>query len=95
MTSRQEAQLLVENYIRSRPMEGGDELVIVEGSTIESPSVFVFFTQGRRYLETGDSRFAKYGNVPLVVDRVNGSMTFIPFQSDVDEWVAEYDRSRE
>ena len=69
MISRIEASNLVTKEIDGVSSEilEDDYFVIVEHSTIERPWGWVYFYNSKKYLETGEARYAVAGNAPLLV----------------------------
>ena len=56
---------------------GGDDLVIQEDAIVEREFGWVFLSNSRAFLETGDLNKAVPGVGPLVVDREDGSARFL------------------
>ena len=54
--------------------EGGDNLVIIETSTIEKDYGWIFFYNSKKYVETKNSRHFLAGNGPIVVEKADGSI---------------------
>jgi hypothetical protein len=68
------------------------EAVVLDDSTVETDFGWIFCWNSKRYLESGDYRDALAGNVPLIVDRANGSVhetcTFLPIEEITDRYRA-------
>ena len=73
-------------------LDGGPSrnLVILDQATLRKPYGWVFFYQARKFVETGDYRFALVGNAPVVV-MLDGQIIRIPVPM-LDETLAELDR---
>jgi hypothetical protein len=71
ITAAQAKELALE-WVQKQRVGEGDECVLVERSTMERPFGWVFFYGSKRYIETGESRYALAGNAPVVVTRVDG-----------------------
>ncbi|MBC8101698.1 MAG: hypothetical protein H7Z41_03825 [Cytophagales bacterium] len=71
----------------------GDDLVIIEEETIETPYGWVFFYTSRRYRETGDFRYALAGNGPAVFNRHTSSIDYLGTALPIDEELARYAQS--
>ena len=50
------------------------DLVVLDDKTLEYAWGWVFFTESKRYLETGDFLDAIYGNDPYIVNRESGEV---------------------
>ncbi len=87
---RAAAERLALDAIRRRAAPDLD-VVILTGTTLERPVGWVFFYTSRRYAETGDLRYALYGNAPALVDRRDGSVHFLPTSRPVEDALADYE----
>lgn len=54
-----------------------DEIVIVDDATIEKEYGWIFFYNSKIFLETGNMLYSILGNIPLVVDKIDGSISGI------------------
>jgi hypothetical protein len=90
MLTKAEALDLVESKLKSE-IESSYDVVIVDSMTVERDFGWVFFYNSREFLETGDSRKALYGNLPILVNRHTGIHRYICFHSTLEESIAEYE----
>jgi Immunity protein 35 len=85
-----EARNLAEGHLAKTAGTSPEPVVIVDDSTIETDFGWIFFWNSKRYLESGDFRDALAGNVPLIVDRANGSVhatcTFLPIEEIIERY---------
>jgi hypothetical protein len=90
VTTIGEAKNLAEGHLAKVAGASPDAVVIINDSTIETDFGWIFFWNSRRYVESGDFRDALAGNVPLIVDRANGSVhetcTFLPIEEIIDRY---------
>ena len=52
----------------------GESLELLASATRTTDFGWVFFYNSKKYLETGEIRFALAGNAPLIVDALDGSL---------------------
>lgn len=83
MLTKQEAQECAVHYLSSSTESDGVERVIL-GDPVEAGSNWVFFYQGRGYVERGDLDDMLVGNMPIVVPKDNGVPYALDSQTDVD-----------
>ncbi len=67
VTTREQAHAILEQTLSL-----GRSIVIDGSATIERSWGWVFFTQSRAYMETGDPSEMLAGNAPLIVERESG-----------------------
>jgi hypothetical protein len=79
----EEARRLVEASLQESAAEDGIERVIL-GDPTESGRYWVFFYQGRAYVESGDLDALLVGNAPIVVPRDGGKLFALASVHDVD-----------
>lgn len=53
-------------------LASNSDCALVEGATREFPSCFVFFYQGKKFVETGDLAEMFVGHGPVLISRVDG-----------------------
>jgi len=89
MTTIVEAKKIAEGHL-AKMVGSSEAILIVDDSTIETDFGWIFIWNSRRYLESGDFRDALLGNVPLIVDRANGSVhetcTFLSIGEIIDRY---------
>lgn len=73
---RSAAREIAERYLDDyhRIFDEGSELVIVDDA-LESSTHWAFAYADRRWLETGDFRYALAGNGPIFVSKVDGAIS--------------------
>lgn len=62
-----------------------EELVLVDALTREGSTAWLFVYNSRRFVETGDHRYAFVGAGPILVDRTTGEAAFAPHNVAPDE----------
>jgi hypothetical protein len=90
VTTISEAKNLAEDHLAKTPGISPEAVVIVDGSTVETDFGWIFVWNSKRFLDSGDFRDALLGNVPLIVDRANGSVhetcTFLSIDEIIDRY---------
>jgi hypothetical protein len=75
-------------------------VVIIEKSIREEPFGWVFFWNDKRFVDTGNRRYALCGNQPVVVLRTNGEALYLPYvpapsesgvEAGLDAYLANFD----
>jgi hypothetical protein len=101
MIDKDAATSLVRSRLSTMKIWGGknalwadDELLLLENETIERDSGWVFSYNSKKYLKTGDRRWALRGNAPIIVDRLDGSMHVTGTARPVEYYIAEYEKKR-
>ncbi|TQK18369.1 immunity protein 35 of polymorphic toxin system [Microbacterium sp. SLBN-154] len=79
----EEARRLVEASLQQSTAEDGIDRVVL-GDPVESGRYWVFFSQGRGYVESGDVDAMLIGNAPIVVPKDGGAPFALPSVRDVD-----------
>ena len=79
----EEARRLVEASLQQSTAEDGIERIVL-GDPVESGRHWVFFYQGRGYVEGGDIDAMLIGNAPIVVPKDGGAPFALPSVRDVD-----------
>jgi len=88
---REEAQRLVEARLASDAQ--GEDLAVIESSTMERPFGWVFFYNTREYLQTGNASAALAGNSPYIVNRFTGALVPVGSAHPVEFYLAAYEAS--
>lgn len=70
------------------------DLVVMDDATIETDVGWVFFYNSKRYLNTGNILYALIGNIPLLIDKQNGSGYFISTDETIESFVEKYKSQR-
>ncbi|WP_322410228.1 YrhB domain-containing protein [Microbacterium invictum] len=78
-----EARRVVNASLQESTAEDGIERVVL-GDPVESGRYWVFFYQGREYVESGDLDSLLVGNTPIVVPKDGGASFALPSVRDVD-----------
>lgn len=74
MLSYHQARAIAESKIQQW-RHPDDQLVIVENKIIEKPYAWIFPYTSKKFLETGDYRYALGGNSPLFIDKLDGRIS--------------------
>jgi hypothetical protein len=69
-------------------------MLVVDKSTREFPSGWVFFYNSERYIQTGNVLDSLAGNVPIIVDRADGSVHETGRWLGLAHCISEYERIR-
>lgn len=85
-----QAQEIAIKMLKETFQEKDNFPVIVEDQTIETSFGWVFFYNGKNYLETGNPMEMYIGNAPLIVDRNDGSTQFTGTAEDISYYIKEY-----
>jgi len=88
--TRDEALAIARRAVAAEP--NGDELVVLEDQTLERSFGWVFFYQTEPYLRTRDIRFMRPGIAPFVVDRFDGTVTFLTSSLPPDVAIDDFER---
>ena len=86
LTREQALELLAKRLGQLSPE---NDFVTVEEGTIEKPYGWVFFYNSRKYLETGEIRYAIAGNGPVIVNKHLGTTDFfgpVDWVKAIDEY---------
>ena len=93
MIEKDSAVAVARSFISSLKVKGGNDLILVEGKTIEKPFGWVFFYNSKKFLETKDIMYAVLGNAPLIVARDDGSVHLTGTARTIDYYIQEYEKS--
>jgi hypothetical protein len=85
MISREEAELLANQYIDSLGADVPGGVVLLLESTLERPYGWVFFFNSKRFLDTRDPLDGLGGNSPFLVEALNGTITLLGTATPVAE----------
>jgi hypothetical protein len=77
MTTIIEARAIADRLINQHTKLKDDELVIVDSSTLEKRTAWVFFWNSKKYIETEDIQYAFGGNAPVLVYKETGQARFL------------------
>jgi len=91
MLAREEAQRLVEARLASDAQ--GEDLAVIDSSTVERPFGWVFFYDIREYLQTGKASAVLAGNSPYIVNRFTGAVVATGTGHPLEYYVATYEAS--
>lgn len=92
MISRDEARELVQAEVdKFNQNMDDDELVICDNKTIERDFGWVFIYTSKRFLETGDYQHIPFGNAPIIVDKVDGTLHPTGTNRPVEEYIRAYE----
>ncbi|MDQ7858569.1 MAG: YrhB domain-containing protein [Armatimonadota bacterium] len=74
MVDREQATAIARSFVARIPAPEDDELVLRDDATVERAFGWVFVYTSKKHLDTGDDRYALFGNAPVIVDRQDGSV---------------------
>jgi hypothetical protein len=76
MLTKQEARAIALSQASGAASElpSGDEIIILDNSTIERQWGWMFFYTSKRWQETKDIRHALAGNAPIIVEKSTGKL---------------------
>lgn len=89
------AREIVEAAISERPqwLPADDELIILDGCTIEKPWGWVFFHTSKKWHETHDIRYAIAGNAPFIVEKAKGKLMITGTAFPIEHYIESYERA--
>lgn len=91
---KNEARQLVQNALeKHRGSDQPVEIVILDEYTREEDFGWVFFYQSKQYGETGDFRFALFGNAPFIVNKRDGSLHTTGTAQTIEHYIENYRRT--
>lgn len=93
MISYEDAKRLAEEAINKNYNVAGDQLMVVESSTIQKDYGWIFFYDSRRFLESNDESYLVAGNAPLIVE-TNGTLHWLGTAKPLEEYVAAFEARR-
>jgi Immunity protein 35 len=95
MLTVEQARTAVQVACCGRPdwLPADDELVVVDSATIERPWGWVFFFTSRRWLESGELRYALAGNSPVLVERASGKLISLGTARSAESYIAAYEET--
>ena len=67
-----------------------DRCLILDEETIETAWGWVFFSQSRKYIESGDIDTMLAGNAPLIVNKNSGDLHMTGAAYDIQHYIDEY-----
>lgn len=76
---------------RIEGMAGADEYAVDEKHTTEHEWGWVFAWNSRKYIETGDVRFALMGNGPMMFNKKTGEIRGAGSTYPIEHYIAEYE----
>lgn len=69
------------------------EFVLVEDATIEKEWGWVFFYQNKKYIETGEVKYALAGNAPYIVNRNTSEIISTGTAHNIEYYINEYEQT--
>ncbi len=87
----EDARSIAQSEISQHLTGDDDPLLVVDKHTIERPWGWVFFYNFRRFVETGDYRYAAGGNAPLIVERESGRVLVAGTAHSTEFYLANYE----
>jgi hypothetical protein len=97
MIDKEAAKKLVEEYFNTYKrgaMLQDDEYVVIDIATIEKGYGWIFICNSRKYMETKDRQYFLLGVSPVVVEKEDGSLHFLPTPPPLEERIREYEAQR-
>lgn len=88
------AKGIVRALINKKATTGKEKWVIVDSKTYETRSGWVFTWATREWVETGDESAMGIGNMPMLVDRFDGSVHVLKWPQTIEEFAQEYERKK-
>lgn len=90
MINKDVAKQIAEDYFRTLYSVPDDELVVLDEHTMERSYGWIFFSNSKRYVETGDYRYLLAGNGPVVVEQ-DGRVCMLPAALPTEEAIQKYE----
>jgi hypothetical protein len=94
MISRDRARELALAKISLQWSLANDEPVIADERTKEEGSIWVFFYNSKRFVQTKDAAFQLAGNGPVVVEKESGEVTMLGSVGGSASQIAQYFRKK-
>ncbi|MBD2491579.1 YrhB domain-containing protein [Aulosira sp. FACHB-615] len=94
MIDKETAASIVKEYITREIPVSDDELVIIHERTIEKQWGWVFFYQGKRWVETNDRRYKILGLYPIVIEKEDGTLNYLTLLKTIEESIQAYEEKR-
>lgn len=94
MINKDRARNIAMEHILAQISVSGDEIVIMDDKTIETNWGWIFFYQGKRWIESQDRRYKILGLYPIVIEKNDGSLHFLDVAGSLEECVREYEQRR-
>lgn len=91
MLTKQQALELVSRKFQQMTTPD-DPFVVVEEETIEKPYGWIFFYNSKKYIESGQIRFALAGNGPVIVNKRTETVEFCGTNRSVQELIEDYEK---
>jgi hypothetical protein len=88
-----EAKRLVEEAINREYKVRGDQLIVIDSSTVEKDYGWVVFYESQRFMEHNDENYVIAGNAPLIVER-DGTLHWLGTAQPVEEYLAAFEAQR-
>jgi hypothetical protein len=92
MITKKEAIERMHEYLRNLQKDSGQELVMVEDSTLEYSFGWVFFYEAKAFLLEGVRSARLAGNAPLIIDRRDGSFHETGTAYPIEFYVENYEK---
>jgi Immunity protein 35 len=94
MVDEEKAKKIAMEHISTHIHIAGDEIVIMDDKTIEKKWGWIFFYQGKRWIDTNDRRYKILGLYPLVIEKNDGSLHYLNVGTSIEECIREYEETR-
>ena len=94
MINIETAKHIVNSLINKKAAPGKEKWVIVDSMTYETPSGWVFHWARKEWVETGGKSGIGIGNMPILVDRFDGSTHVMKPTQTVEQFTQEYERRK-
>ena len=95
MVDWEQASAIAGEYVAglSTDFPKDDQLVMVRERTLEKPFGWVFFYTSKRWLETGETKFAVAGNAPFLVKRDTGQVHVFGTARSIDHYIEQFEQA--
>jgi Immunity protein 35 len=92
MLDLESAKLIVLTYLNSRNTVQGDTLAIREDFIVEKEYGWIFSYDSSKFIETGEFRYRRVANFPILIFKDNGEMFPVNIYSDLESIITEHNK---
>ena len=101
MIDREEAYKIAREYVNTyhdlkpyHDVGDNDSVVILEEETVERSCGWIFFYQSRLWVQTKKHLYRMVNNYPIIVDRLDGRVSYFDMENGIDAGVEYYEKNR-
>jgi hypothetical protein len=94
MLTENELTTIAENYVKEIEKRTEISLIIGYEITIKKPYGNIYFYTSKKYIETGDDKYAVAGNAPFLVENKTGKIIVFGTAETQDYYIEEYEAGR-